>query len=278
MLYTHWHEELEILYIFDGIMVLQVDTQAFIVNKGDIILIPPNTLHGAARYNDSPCNFYAIVFHPSFIQSSINDIIEQSYIETYFTRSNKSFYYVNEKSKEHSKLYNRVKDIIETYFLKCFGYELLIKSYILQILYYLLENNSRENIEYKKEDAFATLRIKKLLSFMEENYKQPFSLTVWAASINLSKEQFCRVFKKHFNKTPIDYLLLYRISKASDLLIHSDKSIIDIALETGFESANYFAIAFKNKTKVTPTQFRRSYLSCSIYKTATSMHKRFGTE
>ena len=104
-------------------MVLQVDTQALIVNKGDIILIPPNTLHGAARYNDSPCNFYAIVFHPSFIQSSINDVIEQSYIETYFTRSNKSFYYVNEKSKEHGKIYNRVKDIIETYFLKCFGYE-----------------------------------------------------------------------------------------------------------------------------------------------------------
>jgi AraC-like DNA-binding protein/mannose-6-phosphate isomerase-like protein (cupin superfamily) len=259
MLYTHWHEELEILYILDGSMILQIDTQDVIVNKGNVVVITPNTIHGATRCSDSPCNYFAIVFHPSFIQSSLNDIVEQSYIEPYFTSCSKSFYYLNEKSKEHDKVLSRVRDIIDIYRLKSFGYELIIKAYILQILYYFIQSNPKEMEEYHRDDTLTTLRIKKILTFMEENYKQPFTLTEWAASINLSKEQFCRVFKKYFNNTPINYLLYYRISKAADLLIHSDMPIIDIALETGFESANYFTILFKNKTQTTPTQFRSSY-------------------
>lgn len=259
MLYTHWHEELEILYILDGSMILQIDAQDILVKKGDVIVITPNTLHGATRCNDSPCNFYAIVYHPSFIQSALNDIVEQSYIEPYFTDSSKSYYYLNEKSNEHNKVLSIVRGIIEIFNLQSFGYELLIKTYILQILYYLIKNNPKEKAKYKKTETLTTLRIKKILTFMEENYTQPFSLAEWAASISLSKEQFCRVFKKHLNKTPIDYLLFYRISKAADLLIHTDMPIIDIALETGFESANYFTIAFKNKTHLTPTQFRSSY-------------------
>jgi transcriptional regulator GlxA family with amidase domain len=100
--------------------------------------------------------------------------------------------------------------------------------------------------------------MKKVLAFLEEQYQQSFTLADWASSIKLSKEQFCRFFKKYFHKTPIDYLIHYRIRRAADLLIHTDLPIIDVAFETGFESANYFTIAFKNKTKVSPREFRNS--------------------
>jgi AraC-like DNA-binding protein/mannose-6-phosphate isomerase-like protein (cupin superfamily) len=260
MLYTHWHEELEILYILDGSMMLQVDTQSFVVNKGDIILIPPNLIHGASRYNNSPCDFYAIVFHPSFINSSLNDIIQQSYIEPFFIKTREKYYHVDKKSKEQDKILCNITAIIEAYNSKGFGFELLIKSYILQIFFCLIEFRSEEKTAFSKEDISTTLRIKKILTYMQENYQQPFSLCDWASSIDLSKEQFCRIFKKHFNKTPIDYLMHYRISKAAELLIHTGMPIIDIAFETGFESANYFTIAFKNKTHTTPSEFRNSQL------------------
>jgi AraC-like DNA-binding protein/mannose-6-phosphate isomerase-like protein (cupin superfamily) len=259
MLYTHWHEELEILYISTGSMLLQVDTQSFIVSKGDIILIPPNLLHGASRCSNSPCDFYAIVFHPSFIHSALNDIVQQSYIESFFTNTVKKFYYINRKSKEQSKIHHNVTAIIEAYNSKRFGFELLIKSYILQILFYIIEFHTDKKDNYRKDDILATLRMKKILAFLEDNYQQPFSLADWASSIDLSKEQFCRIFKKHFNKTPVDYLIHYRISKAADLLIHTKLPIIDIAFETGFESANYFAIAFKNKAKISPREFRNTH-------------------
>ena len=93
-------EELEILYIIEGSMLLQVDLQSFIVNKGDIIIIPPNLIHGASRCNNSPCEFYAIVFHPSVISSVFNDTIQQNYLDPFFIKTSKSFHYINNKSEE----------------------------------------------------------------------------------------------------------------------------------------------------------------------------------
>lgn len=256
MLYTHWHEELEILYIIEGSMLLQLDTQSFVVKKGDIVLIPPNLIHGASRCSDHPCTFYAIVFHPSIISSIFNDSIQQNYLDPFFIKTNNNFYYIEERSQCHYKILPYVTSIIESYNSKSFGFELLIKSYILQMLYTLIQFYTVEKQELKKDDILATLRIKKALAFLEDNYQQPFSLLDWASSIDLSKEQFCRVFKKHFHKTPIEYLIHYRISKAADLLLHSKLSIIDIAFETGFESANYFSIAFKNRMQSTPKEYR----------------------
>lgn len=259
MLYTHWHEELEILYIIEGSMLLQLGTQSFAVKKGDIILIPPNLIHGASRCEASPCEFYAIVFHPALVSSLLSDTIQQNYLDPFFIKTSDRFYYIPEKSKHHDKILPFVTLIIESYNLKSFGFELLIKVHLLQMFHSLIQFYSSEKQEVKKDDLLATLRIKKILAFLEENYQKPFALNTWAASIDLSKEQFCRVFKKHFNKTPIEYLIHYRISKATDLLIHSKLSIIDIAFETGFESANYFSIAFKNITKVSPSEYRSSH-------------------
>lgn len=259
MLYTHWHEESEILYILEGSMLLQIDTKSFMVNKGDIILIPPNLIHGASRCNDSPCGFYAIVFHPALVSSVLNDIIQQNYLDPFFMKTSNTFYYINEVSKEQAKILHYVTSIIEAYDSKSFGFELLIKAYILQMFYTLIQFQSTKKHYPKKDDILATLRIKKILAFMEDNYQQTFSLVDWASSLHLSKEQFCRVFKKLFNNTPIAYLMHYRISKASDLLIHSNLSIIDIAFETGFESANYFSIAFKSEMQTTPSEYRNNY-------------------
>lgn len=261
MLYTHWHEELEILYIHDGSMLLQIDTQSFLVSKGDIILIPPNLIHGALRYKNSPCDFYAIVFHPSFVYSALNDIIQQNYINPFFVKTDKKFYFIDGKTEEKNKIHHYVTAVIETYVSKGFGFELLIKSYILQVLFYIIEGHADKQYDYTKGDIQTTHRMKEILAFLEDNYQQQFTLADWASSINLSKEQFCRIFNKIFNKTPFNYLMHYRISKAADLLISTNLPIIDIAIETGFESANYFTIAFKNKTNITPREFRNSHRS-----------------
>jgi AraC-like DNA-binding protein len=258
MLYSHWHEELEILYIIEGSMLLQIDLQSFIVNKGDIIIIPPNLIHGASRCNNSPCKFYATVFHPSLISSAFNDAIQQKYLDPFFIKSSKQFLYINKSSEEYDKTLHYITAIIETYYSKSFGFELLIKANILQMFYNIIQFHSIENNELKKDDILATVRIKKILAFLEDNYQSPFSLSDWALSISLSKEQFCRIFKKHFKNTPIEYLINYRISKAVDLLIQSELSIIDIAFETGFESANYFTITFKNKMHTTPKEYRNN--------------------
>ena len=134
--------------------------------------------------------------------------------------------------------------------------ELIIKGYLFQILYHLLQKEQKHNLK-SVSDYVNEERKKKILSFMEENYQNPLDLDELAKAISLSKEQFCRFFKHSFRSTPVHYLNRYRINRSMDLLKETSMSIIDIAIEVGFESSNYFAVSFKKATGMTPSQFRK---------------------
>jgi AraC-like DNA-binding protein len=61
------------------------------------------------------------------------------------------------------------------------------------------------------------------------------------------------------NKSYGDYLTEMRISKAQELLRYTDLSIMDIALEVGYQTHSYFTNKFRMITGVTPTKFRASH-------------------
>lgn len=63
ILYNHWHEEAEILFVTEGAIELVVDGISIFAEKNTVVLIPPNLLHGAYQYQDQKCRFTSIVFH-----------------------------------------------------------------------------------------------------------------------------------------------------------------------------------------------------------------------
>lgn len=73
----------------------------------------------------------------------------------------------------------------------------------------------------------------------------------------ISKQHFCRVFKKKLGIRPLEYLARKRISKAKVLLINTDKSIYEIGKETGYNAANYFGIVFKKYEGISPGEYRK---------------------
>ena len=77
-----------------------------------------------------------------------------------------------------------------------------------------------------------------------------------ANACDLSEYYFMKFFKKSLGVTCTEYINLYRLDIASKLLNTTDKSITEIAFETGFNSVSYFNKLFKAKFKVTPKEFR----------------------
>ena len=76
--------------------------------------------------------------------------------------------------------------------------------------------------------------------------------------MGLSEGEASRTFKKLTGQSPMDYVIHYRIKIATILLKSTSKSITDIALEVGFSSSNYFTIAFKKITGLTPTEYKKN--------------------
>ena len=93
----------------------------------------------------------------------------------------------------------------------------LIKGYLYQILSHLLIKEEKHNIK-SMSDYINEERKKKILKYIDENYQNPLSLDALAGSVSLSREQFCRFFKKSFRSTPISYLNRFRINRSMALL------------------------------------------------------------
>jgi len=77
---------------------------------------------------------------------------------------------------------------------------------------------------------------------------------------HLSPIHFSRVFKTVSGFSPMEFLNRMRVQKASQLLVNTDKTIVEIAMDTGFNDGNYFSRFFKKCQKETPSEFRGKYV------------------
>lgn len=260
MIHTHWHREMEILYIFKGIMEVKIEGQSYIAEEGDILFIPPNQLHEALAYNNSSCAFFAIVFDSSFIESHFSDLIQQSYIDPLIKFASKHTLHATNALPNIAKLRKYVIKIIDDFALKEPFFELSLKANLLIFLKNLYVNKERliqvdQHIDSK--NALISYKCKKVVLYLEENYKSRITLEDVSTHVGFSKEHFCRFFKKNFRMSFVTYLNQMRVKKAEYLLLNTDLKVIDIALESGFEDSNYFTTTFKKETKLTPSDYRK---------------------
>jgi AraC-like DNA-binding protein len=94
--------------------------------------------------------------------------------------------------------------------------------------------------------------------FIEENLGTHLDLETLAMEAHLSKYQFCRVFKRHFGMSPMEFVTSMRVSRAQELLRRDDLNITEVALYVGFKDHGNFIRAFKKRMGVLPSKFRSS--------------------
>ena len=134
---------------------------------------------------------------------------------------------------------------------------------LIQILKQLSETETQELLHdqpyvnrYKQKEQE---RIRTIYSFIDKHYHQKIELEQIAQLSNLSKEAFCRYFKKTTGNTFIHFLNQYRISQAKRMLM-SGKSISEACYSCGFESLPYFSRTFKKVTAENPSTFKSKYV------------------
>lgn len=99
--------------------------------------------------------------------------------------------------------------------------------------------------------------LKRSRRYMDSNFAAAVSVESVAAHVGLSASYFTKRFRTYTGYSPYEYLTLRRIGRAKEILLSSDKTIKQIAFETGYNSEENFIRAFKKKTGLSPSMFRK---------------------
>lgn len=101
-------------------------------------------------------------------------------------------------------------------------------------------------------------QLQKVTQYIEEHLSRKISLQELAEVANFSKYHFSRVFTSIIGMTPYSYITNRRLEQSLHYLMNTDKSILEISILCGFESASNFNAAFKKHYKHTPSEIRKS--------------------
>ena len=104
-------------------------------------------------------------------------------------------------------------------------------------------------------------RVNTIQTYIKDNINEPYALENLAQQLSLSKEAFCRFFKRTFDKTFSNYVNEYKITTASKMLIETSYSVSEIGYRAGFNNLSFFHRQFKRYQQMSPKHYRQVYQS-----------------
>ena len=106
------------------------------------------------------------------------------------------------------------------------------------------------------EGGLPSRQLQQVLDYIDAHLDQEIKLADLAQLPDMSQFHFSRLFKQSLGLSPYQYLLQQRVERAKQLLKNTDRLIIDIALDCGFNSHSHLSKQFKQLTGMTPKAYR----------------------
>ena len=246
----HWHTNAEIIFIKSGSLSVFLDNREYSARSGDFLFVNPEVVHGAFP-ND--CVYECIVFSAGFLPAVINGgksfISDLTSGDIYINE-----YFAAKKDKLHCIISGLFAEMKKNSAASKYDVLGLIMQFFAEIQ---KKNLYSDSSIYEKGSAAHIEKLKKVLEFIRSSFDKPITLDDMAASASMSSKYFCAFFKEMTHKTPVEYLITYRIERAARQLLTTDRSVTDIAFTCGFNDLSYFIKTFKQQKGSSPGIFRK---------------------
>ncbi len=251
----HWHEELELGYIQEGISKIVTIGAEYTIRQGDGFFVNSNVM--CMKQNASPgVKTIEInhIFHPVFLGGHfksrfetkyLNPVINNRQIEVHVIRRGrptadlilKNLYRLKELQNEADSELQTRNTLSETW-------SLLIKE--------LQENPDTPKITQTEQAN----RLRSMIAYINQHYPEKISLAEIAKTAGVSEREATRCFKKNIGQSPMEYLIRYRLNQSKKLLSETGMTITDICQQFGFSDSAYFGKVFRKFFDMTPSEYR----------------------
>ncbi len=257
----HWHEEIEIISIEQGQMMLKTPLTSFFLSEGELAVINSNILHYAEAASE--CTLHSLVFSPTLITGNSDSAFAKKYIRPLLSCNSFSGYQIDSADRQMvSDWFNRA---FEAHTNDRCGFEFTVRENLSHICFYLFEKFEPQIDTKSPLLNQANIRIRKMLDYIHQNFSDNISLEDISGAADISERECLRCFKKTLQISPIQYLLKYRVMKGAEMLLADPaSSISETATCCGFDSPSNFTKIFKRFYSCTPRQYRNINSSSSF--------------
>lgn len=245
----HYHDSYEVYFLISGTRNHFIGREYFCLLPGDIMLIKPFELHYSTtseeiQYKRYVMNLKKHILMPAFSQSEIDEL---------FKIFDYRIFHLNER--EQSELLGLLKKADQAYHSEKFLSDKMYKYLTAEILLFFKNiSDKRKIIAPKQPDN----EIIKAVRYINDRYTENITLDEVTGFLHISKYHFCRRFKEFTGATFLEYLNNLRLAEAHQLLVHTQKSINEIALAAGFNSTAHLSRVFGQAYGQPPREFRKN--------------------
>jgi Transcriptional regulator containing an amidase domain and an AraC-type DNA-binding HTH domain len=258
----HWHNEMEIIHLAEGNAVFRIESREYAVRAGDTLIVHPGELHSGDGIPGGDIRYFAIVFHFDWLSSLQPDRIQQRYLNPVAQGTVRLPSMLSAADERHAPLTDLVRQMLICHERRPPAWEMSLKALLLMLIAELYcRGLTLRAGEAPKRGLRYQQQIKRVLAYMEEHADDKPDLDRLAAVLSMSRSHFCTFFKTQTGMRPMEYLNYIRVNKAAQLLRTGACSVLEAALESGFQNASYFAKWFKTFMHTTPSEYRSRYAS-----------------
>ncbi|WP_308554885.1 AraC family transcriptional regulator [uncultured Lactobacillus sp.] len=248
----HWHDTYEINYVIEGKnQNFYIDGKTFDQRKNEIVCVNPYEIHGL-NLPANPDRLALTLMIPLAFLSNIGiDKAEKNLKNRIYEPENSKYIFLIQLFKELAKLKIQEKKTKETNLTEEIG----LGYAILGILFkdFVVTNTGLQN---KKDHSYRY--IEEALSWIDQHYQEPITISGWARNCSLSESYFSHIFKKSTGSTPMSYLKKIRLVHARQSLQNEEITMTELAAKVGFANVKAMNDAFKEITGLTPYQYKLS--------------------
>lgn len=228
----HWHPEIEITYVQKGTMCYKVNHMVYHLKEGDIVFNNSGALHSGTMENQKDCAYIPVTFDSRLIYGFFQSTVNSKYVDPVIQDSMLPAICIDQSEPWHKPFREYLLRIIDLDEKKPDFYELDI-TICLQSMWRLLLEHITYEPQASRENSLEYDRIKKILSYIEENYQNKITLNDIAGHIHLCESECTRLFKRHMNTTLFAFLQEYRIERSLEFL-QDDQPVSAVADKAGF--------------------------------------------
>ena len=267
----HFHDDMEIVYVLSGNILLKSGYYTYTLKKGDIFILNDREMHSLEKLDGGNMTMMLQV--------------DLTYFERYYAGLRNQFFVVDmeEDSEEDlSVLRSILAEIMMEILQKGQNYEHkviesthnLISCLISEFKYVVADNGKFQNESGGRVSRILAGRLNRIMDYMYDNYERKLTLSEIAQKEKLSIYYLSHIIKEATGLSFQDLLSYIRIEESERLLLETNKKIGVIAEEMGFSAVRYYIKHFEHWFGMHPLEYRKKYMGRSVIREGRAKYKR----